>query len=364
MLNLGSATLKAAWYAGCELRPDASPVPLRRIELALAVDGGAGSLLASAIDALELPGAPAWVGHRLVHGGDAERARALDSAELDRLRGLSLLAPLHQPAALDLVGAVSQRWPDTPQYAVYDTAWHRNLPQNTRRLPVSEEWHALGIRRYGFHGLAFASAVQELDRACDGIGSDRIVLAHLGGGASLCAVRAGDSLDTSMAVTPLDGVPMTTRSGSLDPGALLYLLRRGATAEELQEALYRRSGLRGISGETGDVRRLLASAAPSAALALDLFALRIAQAVAAMATRLGGIDHLAFSGGIGARSAPVRSSIAAYLAWLGIALDDTANRSGSLRIEARGSTARVWRVDVDEEAQIARECLRAHCARA
>lgn len=362
VLNLGSATLKAAWYAGFDPQPDRRPVPVRHIDLGLAAGDDADALLSSAIDALAFPGRPAWVGHRFVHGGDAVQARALDAAELARLQDLALLAPLHQPPALALVRAVSQRWPHTRQYAAYDTAWHRGLPENARRLPVPQEWHALGVRRYGFHGLAFASAVRELSRADSEIGAGRIVLAHLGGGASLCAVRAGNSLDTTMAVTPLDGVPMMTRSGSLDPGALLYLLRHGMTVDSLQEGLYRRSGLRGISGETGDVRRLLASAAPSAALALDVFALRIAQAVAAMATRLGGIEHLVFSGGIGARSAPVRSAIVAYLAWLGIGLDEAANLRGSLRIEASASRARVLRVDVDEAAEIALECRQAHSA--
>ncbi|KRD79752.1 hypothetical protein ASE43_02305 [Lysobacter sp. Root983] len=313
--------------------------------------------LAQVVDALGLVSAPAFVGHRVVHGGEAEQARVLDAAELERLGALSCFAPLHQRAALRLVSAVQNRWPGTRQYASFDTSWHAQLPANTRRLAVPKVWDALGIRRYGFHGLAFASAMRQVREADSRLGRERVVLAHLGSGCSLCAVRDSQSLDTTMTSTPLDGLPMATRSGSLDPGAVLHLLRAGGlSVDALEEALYHECGLRGVSGLSGDVRELLAESSIEAALALDIFALRIAQGIASMATRLGGIDHLIFSGGIGANVSRVRAAITNHLTWLGIGLDESANDRGDARIESPGSRARVWRVDVDEEAEIASAC--------
>jgi acetate kinase len=365
VLNLGSATLKAARYDGSSLSPDREPQALQRIEIALVkpgLDPGTESeaLLIRAIESLGLRRAPEWVGHRMVHGGDAERARPLDEAEIERLDRLSAFAPLHQPAALRLVRAVSKLWPHTRQYADFDTLWHARLPANTRRLAVSGAWHELGIRRYGFHGLAYASAMRQVRRLSPPIDTQNAVLAHLGSGCSLCAVRDGHSLDTTMASTPLDGLPMATRSGSLDPGALLHLLRTGPfDLDTLESSLYHQCGLLGMSGLSGDVRELLASDSDGAALALDIFALRVAQGIASMATRLGGIDHLIFSGGIGAHSSAVRAAVAAYLAWLGIDLDESANARGDARIDGPASRARIWRVDVDEESEIASACATA-----
>lgn len=361
VLNLGSATLKAARYDREEASQGRKPRAFKRVEIALADSGSEPEvLLASAIQALELDRAPEWVGHRIVHGGDAEGAHFLDEAEIERLHGLSGLAPLHQRAALMLVRAVSQRWPDTRQYADFDTVWHARLPANTRRLAVPKAWDELGVRRYGFHGLAYASVMRQMQRYDPHIETQKAVLAHLGSGCSLCAVRDGQSLDTTMASTPLDGLPMATRSGSLDPGALLHLLRTGQfDATTLESALYHQCGLLGISGLTGDVRGLIASRSDDANLALDIFALRVAQGIASMATRLGGIDQLMFSGGIGAHSARVRAEIVAYLAWLGIELDDSANARGDDRIDGPGSRTKVWLVDVDEEAEIASACATA-----
>lgn len=358
VLNLGSATLKAALFDAFHGSEGAQPRLLQRIEIALDEShGNPEALLAQATDALGCVAAPAWVGHRIVHGGDAESARILDATEIDRLQALASLAPLHQPPALALVEGASKLWPHAIQYGVYDTAWHATLPANTRRLPVPQTWDALGVRRYGFHGLAFASAMRLLANMDDGIGRGRVVLAHLGGGASLCAVHDGRSLDTTMTMTPLDGIPMATRSGSLDPGAVLFLLRQdGFTVDSLEQALYRECGMRGISGLSGDMRELLASNSSAATLALDLFALRVAQGIAAMATRLGGIDDLVFSGGIGANVASARGAIVEYLAWLDIHLDDDANHRGALRLDAAASRIRVWRVEVDEEGEIATAC--------
>lgn len=358
VLNLGSATLKAALFDGFHASEAAQQRLLRRIEIALDKShGNPETLLAQATDALGSVASPTWIGHRIVHGGDAESARVLDAMEIDRLQALASLAPLHQPPALALVEGASKLWPNAVQCGVYDTAWHATLPANTRRLPVPQTWDALGVRRYGFHGLAFASAMRLLASQDDGTARGRVVLAHLGGGASLCAVHDGRSLDTTMTMTPLDGIPMATRSGSLDPGALLFLLRQeGFTVDSLEQALYRECGLRGISGLSGDVRELLASESPAATLALDMFALRVGQGIAAMATRLGGIDDLVFSGGIGANAARVRGAIVKHLAWLDMQLDEGANHRGATRLEAPASRIRIWRVEVDEESEIATAC--------
>jgi len=357
VLNLGSATLKAARFDGFRAGA-AGPSLSQRIEIALdKTHDNSAALLAQATDALGFVAAPTWVGHRIVHGGDAEAARILDATEIERLRRLASLAPMHQPPALGLVEGATRLWPYAVQCGAYDTAWHATLPPSTRRLPVPQRWDALGVRRYGFHGLAFASAMRLLANHDDGTTQGRVVLAHLGGGVSLCAVQDGRSVDTTMAMTPLDGVPMATRSGSLDPGALLFLLRQeGFTVDGLEQALYRDCGMRGISGQSGDMRELLSSDSPAATLALDMFALRTAQGIAAMATRLGGIDDLVFSGGIGANAASVRNAIVAYLAWLDMQMDNDANHRGATRLEAPASRIRIWRVEVDEEDEIATAC--------
>jgi acetate kinase len=216
----------------------------------------------------------------------------------------------------------------------------------------------LGVKRYGFHGLAFASGMRLMDQASPGTSAGRVVLAHLGGGSSLCAVRAGQSIDTTMAMTPLDGLPMASRSGSLDPGALLFLLRRGGLdVDALEQALYHDCGMRGISGLSGDVRELLRAHTLEARLALEQFMLRVAQGIAALAVSLGGLDDLGFSGGIGANSAAVRTGIVAHLDWLGLRLDATANARNAVSIGLPESRSRLWCIHVDEESEIARACL-------
>lgn len=354
VLNLGSATLKAARFDAPADRTPGSAQG-RRVEIALHhADRSPEALLAHARESLGFTVAPARIGHRIVHGGDARQARVLDGAEMDRLHGLEALAPLHQAPALALVRTAAQLWPGAVQYGAYDTLWHAGLPARTRRLPVPASWDALGVRRYGFHGLAFASAMRMIEGHDRSIARDKVILAHLGSGASLCAVHAGQSLDTTMSMTPLDGLPMATRSGSLDPGALLFLLRRGGLAvEQLEQALYHECGLIGISGMSGDSRDLLGSSRPEDTLALDQFALRVAQAIAGMATCLGGVDHVVFSGGVGARAPRIRTAIVGYLAWMGLHLDAAANERGAIGLEAAGCPARIWRVDVNEELEIA-----------
>lgn len=359
VLNLGSVTLKAARFE--RFRPGMeSVVPSQCVETVIyGTRSAPEDALALAVEALGLAAPPAWVGHRVVHGGDAATARILDAREMDRLRALAGLAPQHQPPALALIDAASKRWPHAVQCGVYDTAWHATLPADVRRLPVPRDWDAMGIRRFGFHGLAFASAMRRLAGFEPGIARSRVVLAHLGGGSSLCAVHDGRSVDTTMAMTPLGGIPMATRSGSLDPGALLFLLRNGFTVDALEQALYHECGMRGISGCQGDVRGLLASKTAEATLALDMFAFGVAQGIAGMAMRMGGFDDLAFSGGIGANAAGVRAAIARHLAWLGLALDEDANISEAIRLDTRSSRIRIWRVEVDEAIEIATACAAA-----
>jgi acetate kinase len=355
--NLGSSTLKAAWF---ELQPRSTTAPgftaMGRTSLDL--DGGPGQWLAQVVDALDVHVAPDVVAHRIVHGGEAETARQLDAAENARLHALASLAPLHQPQALALARNAAVRWPGATACGVYDTAWHARLPPVSRRLPVPASWDALGVKRYGFHGLAFASGMRLLEQARPGTSAGRIVLAHLGGGSSLCAVHDGQSIDTTMAMTPLDGLPMASRSGSLDPGVLLFLLRRdGLDIDALEQALYHDCGMRGISGLSGDVRELLRADTLETRLALEQFMLRVAQGIAALAVSLGGLDDLGFSGGIGANSAAVRTGIVAHLDWLGLRLDATANARNAVSIGSPESRSRLWCIHVDEESEIARACL-------
>jgi acetate kinase len=337
VLNLGSATIKAALLEAGE-----EPVetrPMRRAQLPL--PPGPKSMQdvpARIAEALGLAEAPHAVAHRIVHGGDAKAARILAAAETARLAALAALAPLHQRPALELVQAAARAWPSARQYGAFDTVWHAQLPATSRRLPVPASWDRLGVRRYGFHGLAFASAMRLLARQSPDCTQGRVVLAHLGGGSSVCAVNAGRSVDTSMTLTPLDGLPMATRSGSLDPGAVLFLMREhGLAAEDIEHTLYFESGLRGLSGLSGDVRELLAAAGnPQAALALEIYVLRVAQGVAAMAVTMGGIDHLVFTGGVGFHAAAIREAVVERLACLG--------------------TVRTWWLEIDEEREIAIAC--------
>jgi acetate kinase len=349
VLNLGSTTLKSALFAPGDTEP------ARRIQQPITSGEDPLALLSRIVEALSLEHMPGAIAHRIVHGGDATGARLLDEAEMSRLEQLAPLAPLHQSPALDLVRAAARKWPGAKQYGAYDTSWHAGLPARSRRLPVPATWDALGVRRYGFHGLAFASAMRILEALAPERASEKVVIAHLGGGASLCAVHAGRSVDTTMSMTPLDGLPMATRAGSLDPGAMLFLMRTGLGVDEIERALYRESGLRGISQQTGNVADLLAAPAdPDAALALEVFAMRIAQGVAAMAVALGGIDDLVFTGGVGFHVSAVRTAVVAQLACLGIAIDPT--REAETRISPRGASVCVWRLEIDEQREIALAC--------
>ena len=299
----------------------------------------------------------AAVGHRIVHGGSGFVAPVRLSEEVVRkLDALTPIAPLHQPACLEPVRALMRSHLDLPQVGCFDTAFHHTLAPPVSRYALPREFEEQGIRRYGFHGLSYdfiAGRLREISP--ENIGK-RTVVAHLGSGCSLCAMRGGKSLDTTMGFTALDGLMMATRPGAIDPGIILYLQQvRGMSAKEVEDVLYHRSGLLGVSGLSGDVRDLLASEHPHAAEALDLFAFRIAREIAAMANTLQGLDVLVFTGGIGEHSWQVRSAVCERLRWLGVKLDMSANRSGAARIADRQSASEIYVLATDEELTIARQ---------
>ncbi|MCZ4260556.1 acetate/propionate family kinase [Limimaricola sp. G21655-S1] len=299
----------------------------------------------------ELPG-PLVVGHRVVHsGGRFVAPVALDKQAEVELRGFAPLAPLHQTANLDPVVWLRERFPDLPQLAVFDDAFHAGMPEVARRLPLPDDL-AKGLRRHGFHGLSYASIARQMAR----LSKARCVVAvHLAGGASLCAMRDGESVDTTMGLTPLDGMMMGTRSGALDPGALLYLMKRDALApEEMEEMLCRQSGLMGVSGISADLRDLFASGEVKAAQAIDLYCHLLTRHVGAMASSLGGLEALVFTGGAGQGQPEIRSRVCGRLGWLGLELDPAANARSSALVSTPNSRVEVWVLPAEEEAEIAR----------
>jgi acetate kinase len=300
----------------------------------------------------------AAVGHRIVHGGPRYRTHSkVDDALLDELERIEAYAPEHLPAEIAMLKSCRKRHAALPQVACFDTAFHRDMPLVARMLPIPRRFHEQGVQRYGFHGLSYSYLLQELRRlAGEPVADGRLVLAHLGNGASLAAVHRGRSVDTSMGFTPAAGVPMGTRSGDLDPGLVHYLARaEGMDAQAFDRMVNHQSGLLGLSGTSSDVRELLAGEAndPRAAEALALFCYRIKQAIGAFAATLGGLDVLVFSGGIGEKSPTIRERICAGLDFLGIALDPARNQAGAPIISSATSPVTVRVIPTDEEAVIA-----------
>jgi acetate kinase len=295
-------------------------------------------------------------GHRVVHGGaDYSHPVRVDAAVMANLEKLIPLSPLHQPHNLAGMRALARLRHDLPQVACFDTAFHHTLPPRARRFALPRELGERGIRRYGFHGLSYEYMASVLPDYLGAAAGGRVVVAHLGNGASLCAMRHGRSVETSMSFTPLDGIPMASRCGALDPGVLLYLLREEKmSVAQLDELLHHRAGLLGVSGTSGDVRTLLESRDPRAAEALELFAYRTAQAIAGHAVALEGIDALVFTAGIGEHAVAVRAAICRHLAWLGLALDETANLRHGPRISQADSPVSAWAIPTNEEKVIAR----------
>jgi acetate kinase len=300
----------------------------------------------------------AAAGHRVVHGGTSfDRPVRIDDQTLAALEALVPLAPLHQPHNLAAIKAVGQHAPRMPQVACFDTSFHRSQPAVAQAFALPHRFAEEGVQRYGFHGLSYeyiASALPGIDsRAATG----RTVVLHLGNGASMCALQNGKSVATTMSFTALDGLPMGTRCGSLDPGVLLYLMSCHRMDEPaLEKLLYHQSGLLGVSGISSDVRTLLASPDPHAAEALELFTYRIGRELGSLAAALGGLDAVVFTGGIGENAVPIRTTVCRDAAWLGLELDGEANASGGPRISRSASRVSAWVVPTNEELMIARHC--------
>jgi len=296
------------------------------------------------------------VGHRVVHGGTEFAAPVLiDDAVLAKLAKLVPLAPLHQPHNLAPIRVIARSVPGLPQVACFDTAFHRSQAALAQAFALPRDLTAAGIRRYGFHGLSYDYIVRRLAETQPDLARSRLVIAHLGNGASLCAVRDGKSVASTMGFTALDGLMMGTRAGALDAGVLLYLMQeRGMDAAAIEDLLYKRSGLLGVSGIASDMRTLRQSTAPEAAEAIALFVYRIVREIGSMAAALGGVDALVFTAGIGEHDVATRAEVIAGCGWLGVALDEARNGSGKGRISADGSRVSAWVMPTDEERMIAR----------
>ncbi len=361
-LNAGSSSIKAALFeAG----------PGQRLLFRASVDGdrfkakdGAGALLTDeAVDGAPMPHVIAFaeshldgerlaaVGHRIVHGGSRAGPARVDDALLAELDALSPWAPLHQPQNVAAMREVATDRPDLPQVACFDTAFHHTLDPLAAWFPIPRALHAAGLRRYGFHGLSYEFVAGRLRELAPGL--SRVIVAHLGNGASLCALRDGRSVDTTMGLTPLDGLMMGTRSGAVDPGLVLALLQ-DHSADQVTELLYHESGLKGVSGIASDMRALAASSDPAAREAIALFVFRLAREAGGMAASLGGVDGLVFTGGIGEHDAALRAATCDRLAWLGIRLDPDTTEG---RISAADSGVAVWVIPTDEESVIARHTV-------
>ena len=311
-----------------------------------------------------LPGIPAMqaVVHRVVHGGAQYRASVLvTDAVLADLTQLISLAPLHQPANLEGIRAFAQAFAGLPQVACFDTAFHATLPEVDYRFALPEALYQQGLRRYGFHGLSYQYVMGVLQQSSSR-GNGRVLMAHLGNGASLCAAQAGQSCATSMGFSALDGLMMGTRPGSLDSGVLLYLIEQGWDHDRLQKLLYKQSGLLGVSGVSADMRRLRADTSPGAKLAVDLFTYRVARESGALIACLQGLDVLAFSGGIGEHDVALRAELGRRMAWLGVQIDPVRNAQATadqvMSIHTPNSTVEVWVVPTDEGVVAAREAAR------
>ena len=332
-----------------------------------AIDAGDHSRAASALigwlDEARLLAAVKAVGHRIVHGGSRYSAPArVDDDLVQALRGLSAYSPEHLPGEIDLIERFSLRLPDVPQVACFDTAFHRDMPRVAQLLPIPRRFDAKGIRRFGFHGLSYAFLMEEFERVAGAEASrGRVILAHLGNGSSLAAVHDGKSVDTTMAFTPAAGVPMSTRSGDLDPGLAWYLAQsENMSAEKFHRMVNHESGLLGISETSSDVRDLLSREAADvrAAEALALYCYQITKSIGAFAAALGGLDTLVFSGGIGENAPVIRHRICERLGFLGVLLNESSNTANQDVISVDAGAVTVRMIRTDEEAMIARATQR------
>ena len=378
-LNAGSSSLKLALYdAGGGDRPLASGIAdrigetgtlrLKRADGAVLQNapGGAGShgealqtalaTLEGAFEGMEVLA----VGHRVVHGGpDFDAPVRVDAETLAALERLAPFAPLHQPHNLAGIRGAMEAFPDAPQIACFDTAFHRSHPFVNDTFGLPRAYYDKGVRRYGFHGLSYDYIAGELARRAPELAAGRVVVAHLGNGASMCAIRGGRSVASTMGFSALDGLPMGTRCGQLDPGVMLYLLmEEGLSPQEVSDLLYRESGLLGMSGISNDMRTLEASGAAEAKQAIDYFTFRIRRELGGLAAALDGLDALVFCGGIGENSARTRAEVCAPMGWLGVTVDAAANEANADTISAEGAPVRVMVIPTDEELEIARATTR------
>jgi acetate kinase len=296
------------------------------------------------------------VGHRVVHGGPRFDGPTIVTPEvLAELRTLEPLAPLHQPHNLAAIDAVARQLPAVPQVACFDTSFHRGQPAVAELVPLPKHIRDGGVQRYGFHGLSYEYIASVLPEAAPSIARGRVIVAHLGSGASLCAMRDGKSVDSTLGFTALDGLCMGTRPGSLDPGIVLHLFQTlGLSAKDVETILYKKSGLLGISGISNDMRDLLDNPDPAARLAVDFFIYRVAREIGGLAAVLGGIDGLVFTAGIGENAPEVRRRICEASAWIGIELDPEANRARGPQISRAAGRVSAWVIPTNEELIIAR----------
>lgn len=381
VLNAGSSSVKFATFAlrgdadpALELKGQVSGIGQGTTKLSAAdaagrkLDWGSAAALATHDDALGLlidrleiaARRQDWIGagHRVVHGGTAFSAPLrIDAAAIEKLAALIPLAPLHQPHNVAPIRALHRLLPELPQVACFDTAFHTTQPDLAVRFPLPEEYWRRGLRRYGFHGLSYEAILHALPKVVGGIPS-RLVIAHLGNGASMAAIRDGTCVASTMGFSTLDGLMMGTRPGAIDPGLLLHLLREGMSAERLERLLYHESGLQGVSGLTADMKTLLESRDDKAKLAVALYCYRAQRELGSLAAALGGIDALVFTGGVGENAAPIRAKICEGAAWLGLDFDADANGKGGPRISTAGSRVASWIVFTDEELTIARHTRR------
>lgn len=376
VLNVGSSSLKFALYLDAEDLPlamrgmvdaqhdrarlhlrDAAGAVLHESWIGLAAGWDPGvaleqvlALLPQCCPDLQMRA----VGHRVVHGGMGHNGPALvDGGLLAELEQLTALAPLHQPHNLAAIRTLQQQHPQLPQVACFDTAFHRSNSDVAQRYGLPDALHQSGLRRYGFHGLSYQYLAGVLPNYDAAAAKGRCIALHLGNGASLCALMDGRSAASSMGFSALDGVPMATRCGALDPGVILHLWAQGMDRAEVENLLYRQSGLLGISGVSGDMRRLTASTDPAAALAVDVFVYRIQREIGSLVAALGGLDALVFSAGIGENSPALRQRVLDGLGWLGVQCDPSANAAGGPCISSPNSRVRAYVIATDEERVIA-----------
>ena len=383
VVNAGSSSLKFAVYEGerCILSGQVEGIGVHPSAKAKGADGQVIAPpdlgpTAPATPAEVLPALLSWgrdhlggrrlaaVGHRVVHGGMHHARPELVTPELmTELEALLPLAPLHQPYNLAPIRATMSANPDLPQIACFDTAFHRSIPELAQAFALPRQYHDAGVRRYGFHGLSYEYIASVLPEVAPEIADGRVIVAHLGNGASLCALRGGVSVATTMGFTALDGLPMGTRCGQLDPGVVLHFIQqKGMEPRQVEDLLYRKSGMLGLSGVSSDFRDLLGSDDPRARFAMDVFCYRVAREIGSLAAALAGLDGVVFTAGIGENAVAIRAGVCKACAWLGLELSESANAANGPRISSPQSSVAAYVIPTNENLMIARHARAAAIA--